>query len=784
MPQPGQPFPPRPMPQGGQTGGPRPKQKKPVPQKRSGGGLLRGLFYLFLFALICVGAGAAYLLFNPPSDLIRETMVKQVKAKTGRDLVVNGPASFAFYPNLGVSLADVSLSGPAGSQTPLVKMDALTVSLKPMPLLQREVAVDTLILTKPVFDLRVDKAGKKNWDFADASPYQKFADARTSLADAAFDVAQAAPPAQSPPQNPSLPRKLTDIQNLQLGDVQIINGAIRYTDERSGATQAVDAVNAKVALPSLDSPLDANGSLAWKGETINFGGVLTNARTALQQKPAKLAFNAKSSKFDANFNGFTLIKDGVDIEGDVKANVPSARTMAAWLGTTLPPVEGFGPVSASGTMKTAGNTTSFSNATFNIDGAIAMGNLAVTTGGVRPFVQANLKINELNLNKYLTAAAGGSKAIETAPTSKAVPAPASAPAPAAQPAPPETGGDPIEDLLNAPGKRSDAVKGTRVLGAAQRAGWSSDAFNFALLGAADADAKLQVARLRYQNINVGQTDLNIALKNRVMKTVFNDIQLYDGRGRGAVNVDGTGKAATVGAAFNLDGVSALPFLTDAADMKWLSGKANLALNLTAAGASQLQVIETLGGTAKFAFADGSIVGFNIPGAIRGISQGKLSGLKAAPTEKTDFSELSATFNIANGVATNQDLLLVSPLLRVTGSGAVQMPPRTIDYTVRPKLVASLEGQQSAQPLSGVEIPVRISGAWEKPKYEPDLKGVLSDPNKVIDAAKDIGKQFKGKNADEIVDGLLGKKPGEPDSGTATKAKDLLNKFLKPKEPVP
>ena len=103
-----------------------------------------------------------------PSDLIRQTLAEKVKEKTGRDLVVAGPASFSFWPGLGVSLKDVTLSGPPGSQNKLVSMAALDVNIKTMPLLQRQIEVRRLVLKKPVFDFRVDKQGTKNWQLADA----------------------------------------------------------------------------------------------------------------------------------------------------------------------------------------------------------------------------------------------------------------------------------------------------------------------------------------------------------------------------------------------------------------------------------------------------------------------------------------------------------------------------------------------------------------------------------------------------------------------------------------
>ncbi len=77
------------------------------------------------------------------------------------------------------------------------------------------------------------------------------------------------------------------------------------------------------------------------------------------------------------------------------------------------------------------------------------------------------------------------------------------------------------------------------------------------------------------------------------------------------------------------------------------------------------------------------------------------------------------------------------------------------------------------------MPVLITGSWDHPTYRPDLKGVLSDPNKTMDAIKQIGKKLKGKNAGEIVDQLFGKKnDDDPDAENAKKsAKNLLNKFL-------
>ena len=221
-----------PPPPGHQQGQPRgPAGRQPPPRRR--GGVLTFLLGILVLLVALAGAGAAYLVLNPPSDLIRQTLADQVKEKTGRDLVVAGPASFSFWPGLGVSLKDVTLSGPPGSPNKLVTMAGLDVNIKTMPLLQRQIEVRRLVLKKPVFDFRVDKQGRKNWQLADAGTPVRYAQAAapeppTGPAPTATD----APPAQQS-ENPALAAKLAQIKHVQLGDVRIEDGTLRYTDERT-----------------------------------------------------------------------------------------------------------------------------------------------------------------------------------------------------------------------------------------------------------------------------------------------------------------------------------------------------------------------------------------------------------------------------------------------------------------------------------------------------------------------------------------------------------------------
>ncbi|MEE8579194.1 MAG: AsmA-like C-terminal region-containing protein, partial [Hyphomicrobium sp.] len=312
----------------------------------------------------------------------------------------------------------------------------------------------------------------------------------------------------------------------------------------------------------------------------------------------------------------------------------------------------------------------------------------------------------------------------------------------------------------------------QVRGYTHRAGWSNQPLDLALLDLVDANANLSVVQLSYGGIKLDSTQVVVALKDRVVQATFNDVKLYKGRGNGVVMLNGTGDAAVLGANFALSGVAARPLLNDAAGMDWLAGTGNFTLSLAGTGRSEAALVRSLSGKFDLTVSDGALVGFNLGGALRDLSQGEIPDFSTSPTDKTDFSALTASFNITNGIAENNDLKLSSPLLRATGAGTVNLAQRTLNYQVLPKLVASLSGQGGQTDLSGIEIPVNITGPWDNPDISPDIAGALNSES-TVEAVKSIGKNFEGKDAGEIVDDLFGKgKDGEP-----SKAQKLLDGFL-------
>src|SRR5208282_4861566 len=111
------------------------------------------------------------------------------------------------------------------------------------------------------------------------------------------------------------------------------------------------------------------------------------------------------------------------------------------------------------------------------------------------------------------------------------------------------------------------------------------------------------------------------------------------------------------------------------------------------------------------------------GALKGVDLlAKVNNAAASLTGgsgQTDFSTLTATYTIANGILKNSDLKMTSPGLPATGAGTVDLVQRRVDYKLTPKLAG------------GLSVPVKITGPWDNLSFRPDLAGIADQNGKVL-----------------------------------------------------
>ena len=463
------------------------------------------------------------------------------------------------------------------------------------------------------------------------------------------------------------------IDKISLAPIVIKNGDIRFLDERAGSSFAAQNVNMSVTIGGLDGPIDIKGNLVWNKQKVSINSYTKSpARLTRDGSPMDLAI--ASSLLTMQFSGRARIAKGISLAGTISAKTPSIRKLASWTGTPLTPGKGLGAFTAKAGVDLTGKVIKLSKAKVMIDGMNAQGNLTINLKGKRPLILARIGMDQINVNTYLQK-----------------------------------------------GQRTGQKK------TAKSPGWSEDRIDFSGLKAVDADLTIATSRIVYKNIIIGTTSLSAKLSNGKLDARLNKMAFYDGKAIGRIILNGATKSPVIQGSLSASGLNAFGLLKDFADFKRLKGTGQLQLSLASSGKSQQEIVSRLGGIAKLKFTNGAIRGINIASMVRNVQKSILGGWDKNSKKDTDFSEFSMSFKIKDGIANNDDLKLLGPLVRVTGKGEVDMLAQRLDYRVKPKLVATLKGQGGKQKLKGIAVPIIIKGPWAKPKIYPDIEGILSNP---------------------------------------------------------
>jgi AsmA protein len=636
-----------------------------------------------LVVLIVIVGGAAALPFLIDANAFKPEIEARAKEALGRELKLNGPIKLTFWPNIGLEASDVRLANaPGGQARDMATLKSLVVSVQLLPLLSKNLAIDAFVLNEPVINLEVDRQGRPNWALGSG---------------------------QQPPARPAAAGSGgPPVAAIKLGDVRLVNGRLGYANLQTGEKYNLDEINAKVSLPTTDSPLAVAGAAVWNKEkielTLNTGklsGLLNGEKTAVTKKLA-------SRHLTVDFAGDVTMKQTTAANGTVSIATPSIKDLAAWAGRPLADAKPgtMGRLSVAGKLAMADRTYDFADARIAVDAIEGSGALSVDLTRTKPQIKGRLDIARLDLNPYLG------------------PEPPAKPAASGQPA--------------------------------GSADWSDDPIDLAGLKAFDAELALSAGEILVRKIRTGKATLTVLVKD-AKATIAAAVPapgLYKGGAELTVVANAAAAPATYEIRQKLADVDAESYLKDANDLDRLSGRLAAELEAAGRGQSQKQIVASLNGKGFLKFTDGAIKGIDLGGVARQLEEVGRGGVSFDPSrmlgglknlfggggqaEKTDFAELSGTFTIANGVIANKDLVLKSPFVRVSGEGTVSLPPKTMDYKVNIAAVATREGQ-GGQQAGGVGVPVSCKGAWSAPSCAPDLGAMfLGDPTKLLKGLPGLG----------------------------------------------
>ena len=506
------------------------------------------------------------------------------------------------------------------------------------------------------------------------------------------------------------------------GRVSLDLGGVEVQDPRAGA---LSELKLALDLPGLEAAPSLDASLVYNGEPVELALSLAPVGDLLGGGAVPLDLKATSPKITLAYAGTVQQQPVPGLDGKLDLDVPSVGALLVWLDQPLPegqPDPGSLKVAAS--FAADGAKAALEEATIEGKAVKVRAVGSFDAGGEIASFNADVTVDELDLNAYLPPPKEG----EAAPESE--PAPSE---PAAQ-------------------------------------GWSEEPIDVAGLRLANGEIKIKTGPVKYRGLTIERSGAVLTLRDGVMQLGLNELVLAEGQVTAAAMLDGSGEALALEYNAKVDQVQSKPFLQTFSGIDWLSGLGNFEAQGTARGRSQKELVSSLNGGGSFAFLDGAIEGVNLAETLRNV--GTLGmGAEGGKIPKTDFTELSGSFVITDGVIDNQDMKMLAPLIRLSGAGEVPMPPQTVDYGVEAKLVASLEGQGGDEALAGLPIPIRVTGPWSKPSYEIDwqaaFQSAATDPERLANMPAELTAKAKDFGVDLPIPGgegvgeLLETVPGLP-----------------------
>ncbi len=284
------------------------------------------------------------------------------------------------------------------------------------------------------------------------------------------------------------------------------------------------------------------------------------------------------------------------------------------------------------------------------------------------------------------------------------------------------------DQINADRYLPPAGQGDVQTEAATPAGEEAPVIPVDTIRGLNLDGTMRVGTLVMSNLTLN--NILVTTKGSGGRLALSPLQadLYEGNYSGNINIDASGDQPSVSLDESFQNIEVGPMLLALRGDDTLTGTTNIKTKLTASGAYANDLKRTLNGNIDFNFLNGSVKGIDVVNLICGglASLGAMPSGATGTEARTQFAELTGTSQITNGVVQNPDLNMKSPLIRVEGQGNADLVQESVDYMLSAGLVASCEGQGGSglADLSGVKVPVHITGPFTNLSYAPDFGTLL------------------------------------------------------------
>ena len=643
---------------------------------------------LAVFAL----AAIALTFFFDPNDF-REDIASAVQDSTGRELRIDGDISVQLFPWLAVQVGHAALGNAEGfGDEPFAEFDEARLSVRLLPLLLRQEAeIGTAEIAGLRLRLAVDSRGRANWDdLLEADNGEETTDTggASSLDVSGVGIRDASISYVNAQKGDRY--ELTDV-NLSVGRVSSaaepipLEGSLRFDVQPSDLSGSIE-VDTVVAFDQESGVFTLDGFLV-EGQVEG----LVEGPTRMRFETAAMEINSAENMVSVDPVTLSLLDleisadvEPFSYENDIKPAAqirvePFSPRSLMHLFDVEPPETAdpnvLSNVSIVAKAYVRENNISMTGLTIQLDDTTFKGSMTVPTDGASRFL-VNLSADALDLNRYMAppSAEGGE-------------------APDASSAPVEIPADLIKPLK----ARGDLKIETLLLGGLQ--------LDQVVLSLNAADGRLRVHPIA--------------------------AALYGGSYNGDVSIDVTSARPVLSMNETVQGVDLAELSRAMFEQDNITGTINGNFKLSGRGNDLDEVQASLGGTMNFALKDGTYEGTDVWYELR---RARAVLKKETPPEpvlpaRTKFSSVTATGVVTDGIMRNNDLVADLPFMQLTGSGDVNIPDGTVDYSLKARVFEKPEALEAATPeeiedFTKTVVPLKITGPLSDPKVRPDVEALL------------------------------------------------------------
>ncbi|WP_331344731.1 AsmA family protein [Cellvibrio sp. UBA7661] len=357
--------------------------------------LLKSVAALLLIVLLAV---VAFVLLVDANRF--KPHIEAIAEEQGIALHINGDLGWDLWPRLGVAVNDVSVAALESPDEPVARLQQASLMLALMPLLSGDFQVDHVAVEGAAITLKVDAAGKNNWDALSQSD---------SPANATHATSASAPtPAASAESGLKL-----DIERLSFS-----NSSVRYEDAQTAQTINLRDINLTMSDVNTQArPFAMELSLVMELARSGADAVLVDAAlknslsidstiSAIKLDEGNLRMQLKaadSASLDVDYTlMLTDVQKNIAYQGQIKLTETNARKLLAAFGVTVETANSsaLSKLAFSSAVAGDGNKVQFDNVQLIVDDTVFSGNLAVTDFSTSA-IKAILEAGQFNLDDYL-----------------------------------------------------------------------------------------------------------------------------------------------------------------------------------------------------------------------------------------------------------------------------------------------------------------------------------------------------------------------------------------------